>query len=315
MTAPIGLPPQPSQMLFSGKKLTKAQKREKQRQQQQASTQVKDVITVSKETKSPQTSPKNTLDTSNLFISYPLNEAKLRKNIQSYDELSLNKKTVIPVQGIQAQLIDSDDLNKRISSRLEDSQKDTFTLVVNKAGQQSLTARELQQLGLPKEKTELMAKTLTELIANEPEQKKGDLLTGSLFSIAQKAKAAGKLNTGNNTSNQAGVAGVSTPAPAKSTTDADKTENTKTEKKDDEGGGILQGWKKTKLISGAALLAGGIALKMTLIGIVPGLIMAGAGAALMGWAGINWAMGGKKDGDKTDENKDKKADAPATENK
>lgn len=113
---------------------------------------------------------------------------------------------------------------------------------------------------------------------------------------------------------------ITAAAPVKPATEAAKTETTKTEnkeneKKDDEGGGILQGWKKTKMGLGAALLAGGIALKMTLIGIVPGLIMAGAGAALMGWAGINWAMGGKKDGDKTDENKDKKADAPATENK
>jgi hypothetical protein len=124
-----------------------------------------------------------------------------------------------------------------------------------------------------------------------------------------------------NTTNEAGT--VETPAavtPAKPATEAAKAETTKTEnkeneKKEDEGGGILQGWKKTKMSLGAALLAGGIALKMTLIGIVPGLIMAGVGATLMGWAGINWAMGGKKDADKTDENKDKKADAPATENK
>lgn len=50
----------------------------------------------------------------------------------------------------------------------------------------------------------------------------------------------------------------------------------------------MKGWIKTKVGLGAALLAGGIALKMTLIGIVPGLIMAGVGATLMGWGGINW---------------------------
>ncbi len=52
------------------------------------------------------------------------------------------------------------------------------------------------------------------------------------------------------------------------------------------------GWKAG---IGAALLAGGIALKMTIIGIVPGLIMAGVGTALMGWGGINWLSKDKKD--------------------
>lgn len=61
------------------------------------------------------------------------------------------------------------------------------------------------------------------------------------------------------------------------------TNNEADERKDS----ILHGWKKTKFGLGTGLLAGGIALKMTLIGIVPGLIMTGAGLALLGWTIIN----------------------------
>lgn len=99
---------------------------------------------------------------------------------------------------------------------------------------------------------------------------------------------------------------------------AQPTESTNTDnekKADDKKDSILHGWKKTKATVGTALLAGGIALKMTLIGIVPGLIMAGAGAALLGWAGINWMSGGSGDDKKVEsdssekgDKKDKKAD-------
>jgi hypothetical protein len=82
---------------------------------------------------------------------------------------------------------------------------------------------------------------------------------------------------------------------------ADKTSETKVEKsKKEDNEGILNGYVGTKLGIGAALLAGGIALKLTLIGIVPGLIMAGAGAAIMAWGGANYLLN-DKDNDKKDE--------------
>lgn len=96
------------------------------------------------------------------------------------------------------------------------------------------------------------------------------------------------------------VAGATDPKAADGDTKADP-KKTETEKKEtnatpkQEEGGIMKGWIKTKVGLGAALLAGGIALKMTLIGIIPGLIMAGAGAALMGWGSINYFMKDKQE--------------------
>lgn len=75
-------------------------------------------------------------------------------------------------------------------------------------------------------------------------------------------------------------------------------------KKKEDNGGFWKGYGGTKLGVGAALLAGGIALKLTLIGIVPGLIMAGAGAAIMAWGGINLLFNGKKDDAKESDKKD-----------
>lgn len=63
---------------------------------------------------------------------------------------------------------------------------------------------------------------------------------------------------------------------------------------DDKKDSVLHGWKKTKAGVGAGLIAAGIALKMTVIGIIPGLLIMGTGAALMGWAGLNWMFSGKK---------------------
>lgn len=95
-------------------------------------------------------------------------------------------------------------------------------------------------------------------------------------------------------------------------TNNDNKTNNKNEN-NEESGGILKGWKKTKIATGTALLAGGIALKMTLIGIVPGLIMAGAGAALMGWGALNYLFSGKKD-DAKDANKEGEQKANSTNN-
>jgi hypothetical protein len=89
------------------------------------------------------------------------------------------------------------------------------------------------------------------------------------------------------------VEGATAP---KAANDDTKTETKKpeTENKTNTAQKEEQNWKNGyigwKAGIGAALLAGGIALKMTIIGIIPGLIMAGAGAALMGWGGINYCM-------------------------
>ncbi|WP_303675122.1 hypothetical protein [Vampirovibrio chlorellavorus] len=95
------------------------------------------------------------------------------------------------------------------------------------------------------------------------------------------------------------VEGAEAPKAVNNNTDTKPKTNETTPKNEsaekEEGGGIMKGWIKTKVLTGAALLAGGIALKMTLIGIIPGLIMAGVGSALMGWGGINYLMQDKKD--------------------
>ncbi|WP_373532645.1 hypothetical protein [Vampirovibrio sp.] len=75
----------------------------------------------------------------------------------------------------------------------------------------------------------------------------------------------------------------------------DETTKPENEKKEEKGGGFLKGYVGTKLSIGAALLAGGIALKMTLIALIPGLIMAGAGAAIMAWGAANYLFGDKDD--------------------
>lgn len=122
-------------------------------------------------------------------------------------------------------------------------------------------------------------------------------------------------NDGESVDNNGSSATVETVAESGPVQDAGNDQQSQTtqnndsdnNKADDKKDSILHGWKKTKAITGAALLAGGIALKMTLIGIVPGLIMAGAGAALMGWAVTNWAMSDKKDDTKAEDGKDNKA--------
>jgi hypothetical protein len=70
------------------------------------------------------------------------------------------------------------------------------------------------------------------------------------------------------------------------TNEPTKTESA--EKQNNENQSVWTGYVGTKIGVGAALLAGGIALKLTLIGIVPGLIMAGAGAAIMAWGAVNY---------------------------
>lgn len=105
---------------------------------------------------------------------------------------------------------------------------------------------------------------------------------------------------GSEKAEEAGKTGETKPAgKAKDSNQTNQTNDAK-KNENEEGGGILKGWKKTKLFTGAGLLAGGIALKMTLIGIVPGLIMAGAGAAVMGWGLLNYIFNGKKDDAKTE---------------
>lgn len=348
MTAPIGLPPQPSQTLFSGKTLTKAQKREKQRQEQkQAITQQvkQELDTVSK----------NTQATQNLA--------------ESISEIAIGKKAPdrdayikAAIEGGKKQIekqkaMDSVVLQKHIQDILE--KNGTFSEEEIKDYKRALTKSAMHNAHNFTDQKNNIYEALGNVeylkaiqgtkqndfnalaFASSPEigllpnpfkteyqdSDKGiQATTNQSPSTNQPQKAEEEevptdtTNESPSTSQSQEVKATSAATPTNSTTEADKADTPKAEtkeneKKEDEGGGILQGWKKTKLISGAALLAGGIALKMTLIGIVPGLIMAGVGAALMGWAGINWAMGGKKDGDQTDDNKEKKADAPATENK
>lgn len=80
----------------------------------------------------------------------------------------------------------------------------------------------------------------------------------------------------------------------------DSTKTKSEEKQNNEEQGIWKGYVGTKLGVGATLLAAGIALKLTLIGIVPGLIMAGVGAAIMAWGGANYLF---NDNDKKPEEK------------
>jgi hypothetical protein len=77
----------------------------------------------------------------------------------------------------------------------------------------------------------------------------------------------------------------------KPTTAADDRTKTKSEEnQNNENQSVWNGYVGTKIGVGAALLAAGIALKLTLIGIVPGLIMAGAGAAIMVWGAVNYML-------------------------
>ena len=85
------------------------------------------------------------------------------------------------------------------------------------------------------------------------------------------------------------------PTPA----DNDSNKTKPEEKQNNDNQGLLHGYVGTKVGIGAALLASGIALKLTLIGIVPGLILAGAGAAIMAWGAANYLL---NDNDKKDDN-------------
>lgn len=149
--------------------------------------------------------------------------------------------------------------------------------------------------------------------ANEPESKPQSPSSPAMDSTASgpapeqaKTDAPKKpVNSENNSENAqpaksldsaADIENVQAPHKTDENNEKPETQPEAKDKQQPERNDIWKDYPKAKLGAGAAMLAGGIALKLTLIGIVPGLALSAAGLGMMAWGGIIYYQRNKEKG-------------------